>query len=98
LNIRSVGPGLRLAPGADPGDGLLDVAYLGVDQRDEMMEWLRSPDHKSAPLTVERSMEVAVAWSATPLRMDDKVLAEPKGKRTATVRVEAHVNILVSPA
>lgn len=98
LNIKSVGPGLRLAPAADPGDGLLDIAYLEIDRREEMIEWLRAPDHKSPPLTVERSMEVAVAWSATPLRVDDKVLAEPKGKRTATVRVEAHVNILVSPA
>jgi diacylglycerol kinase family enzyme len=98
LNVRAVGPGLRLAPAADPGDGLLDLVCLKVDQREAMIEWLRAPDHKSAPLTVERSMEVAIAWGATPLRVDDKVLPEPKGKRTATVRVEAHVNILVSPA
>jgi len=97
LNIRSVGPGLRLAPDADPGDGLLDVVCLETDRREQMIEWLRAPDHKSAPLVVERGMEVAVAWNATPLRVDDKVLPEPNGKRKATVKVEAHVNILVSP-
>jgi len=95
LNVRSVGPGLRLAPEADPGDGLLDLVCLRADQRAEMIEWLRAPDHKSAPLTVERSMEVAVAWGATPLRIDDKVLAEQTAKRTARIKVEAHVNILI---
>jgi diacylglycerol kinase family enzyme len=96
MNIKSVGPGLKLAPDADPGDGLLDVICLRTDQRKAMTEWLRSPDHKSAPLAVERSRDVEIAWRATPLRVDDQVLAEKNGKRKATVRVEEHVNILVS--
>src|SRR5262245_35324968 len=96
MNIKSVGPGLKLAPDADPGDGLLDVVCLRTDQRKAMTEWLRSPDHKSAPLAVERSREVEIAWRATPLRVDDQVLAEKNGKRKATVRVEEHVNVLVS--
>jgi diacylglycerol kinase family enzyme len=98
LNTKSVGPRLKLAPPADPGDGQLNVVCLKADQREEMIEWLRAPDHKSAPLTAARSKHVAVAWRATALRVDDKVLTEPKDKCSATVRVEAHVNILVSPA
>lgn len=96
MNINAVGPGLKLAPDADPGDGLLDVVCLRAEQRAEMTEWLRSPDHRSAPLAVERSRDVEIAWRATPLRVDDQVLAEKNGKRKATIRVEGHVNVLVS--
>ncbi len=28
MNIRSIGPNLRLAPDADPGDGLLDIVLV----------------------------------------------------------------------
>lgn len=96
MNISAVGPGLKLAPDADPGDGLLDVVCLSVDQRAEMTEWLRSPDHLSAPLAVERSRDVEIAWRATPLRVDDQVLAGKNGKRKAAIRVEGHVNVLVA--
>jgi diacylglycerol kinase family enzyme len=31
MNIRSIGPNVPLAPRADPGDGLLDVALIGQE-------------------------------------------------------------------
>ena len=95
MNTKSVGPALRLAPAADPGDGLLEVVCLRTDRRDEMIEWLRAPDHKSPPLTAERGMDVSIAWSATPLRVDDEVSARSKARRKATVRVEGCVNVLL---
>src|SRR5882724_75643 len=95
MNISSIGPELLLAPDADPGDGLLDVVCVRKDQRHEMVEWLRAPDHRPAPVVVERGRQVAIGWTGTPLRVDDKVMTEPEGSCAATVRVEAGVNILV---
>ena len=33
MNTRQIGPHMRLAPGADPGDGLLDLVLIGEEQR-----------------------------------------------------------------
>lgn len=45
LNIRFVGPNLPLAPGAFPGDGLLDVVLLGEDDRKPLLNYLESRLH-----------------------------------------------------
>jgi diacylglycerol kinase (ATP) len=95
MNIASIGPGLQLAPAADPGDGLLDVVCVRTDQREEMLRWLEAPDHKQMPLTVYRGREVTVVWRGTPLRVDDRVLSEPKGVSRATAHIEGNVTVLL---
>lgn len=40
LNIQFVGPNLPLAPGAFPGDGLLDVVMIGETDRELLLEYL----------------------------------------------------------
>ncbi len=45
LNIRFVGPNLPLAPGAFPGDGLLDVVLLGKKDRKPLLDYLESRLH-----------------------------------------------------
>ena len=42
MNIREVGPELRLAPGADPGDGLLDVVLIAEEQRDALRAYVEA--------------------------------------------------------
>ena len=36
MNTRQIGPHMRLAPGADPGDGLLDLVLIGEEQREAL--------------------------------------------------------------
>jgi diacylglycerol kinase family enzyme len=42
LNIRFVGPNLPLAPGAFPGDGLLDVVMIGETDREPLLAYLEN--------------------------------------------------------
>lgn len=42
LNIRFVGPNLPLAPGAFPGDGLLDVVMIGDTDREPLLAYLEN--------------------------------------------------------
>lgn len=45
MNIRRLGPNVELAPGARPGDGLLDVVLLGEEHRDDLVDYV---DHLMA--------------------------------------------------
>lgn len=45
MNIRFVGPNLPLAPGAFPGDGLLDVVLLGEAEREPLLAYLEGRLH-----------------------------------------------------
>lgn len=40
MNIRSIGPNLLLAPGADPGDGELEVVLVPESQREEFANYV----------------------------------------------------------
>ncbi len=48
LNIRFVGPNLPLAPGAFPGDGLLDVVLLGETDREPLLAYLENRMHQAS--------------------------------------------------
>jgi hypothetical protein len=75
MNIPTVGPNLRLAPEADPTDGLLDVVLLSEKDRAEFREHLRSffPGHNGAPaLTVERARRIELAWDGFDVHIDDE--------------------------
>src|SRR5690606_7534043 len=41
MNTPLVGPGVPLAPRAEPDDGLLDVVLIGADERAELLRALR---------------------------------------------------------
>jgi diacylglycerol kinase family enzyme len=90
LNIRQVGPRLRLAPNADPGDNLLDVAYVTTGHRDALLEWLDALIHDdleegvvgSPPVAVVPGAKIMIAWNGMDLRIDDKFPLMP-GQATA---------------
>jgi diacylglycerol kinase family enzyme len=90
LNISQVGPRLRLAPNADPGDNLLDVAYVAAEHRDELLEWLDAliqDDLDEAvvgppPVATVPGSKITIAWNGMDLRIDDKFPLMP-GQATA---------------
>jgi diacylglycerol kinase (ATP) len=91
MNIPTVGPNLRLAPDADPTDGLLDVVLLSEADRAEFREHLRAffPGHNGAPaLTVRRARRVELAWDGFDVHVDDEPWPEEdseRPKRPATI-------------
>jgi diacylglycerol kinase family enzyme len=90
LNINQVGPRLRLAPNADPGDNLLDVAYVTTEHRDALLEWLDALIHDDLeagvvgppPVAVVPGAKITIAWNGMDLRIDDKFPLMP-GQATA---------------
>jgi diacylglycerol kinase (ATP) len=91
LNIRQVGPRLRLAPKANPGDDVLDVAYVATEHRQKLIDWLDALiagelDDDTAgppPCAHVSGKKITIAWSGMELRLDDKFPLMP-GQATAS--------------
>jgi diacylglycerol kinase family enzyme len=81
MNIRSIGPRLRLAPDADPGDGLLDLVL--VDERSRrrfaahVEAWLDNGSGP-APWPVHRARRVRVEGRGLRWHVDDELRPEVK--------------------
>jgi diacylglycerol kinase (ATP) len=76
MNIREVGPELRLAPSADPGDGLLDVVLIVEDQRGALRAYaearLAGADAELPALVAHRGHELTLRLRrGVPLHVDD---------------------------
>lgn len=71
-NIRRVGPGIDLVPGADMGDGQAELVYLLPQDRDDMVTWLENEDWAlPPPLQCLRGKEITVLRAHKRLRVDD---------------------------
>lgn len=78
LNTSRIGPGLHLAPEADPGDGRLDVALVDADRQDLFAEYLRhglDEDPPPAGAEVRRAEQVELVWEGAPIHVDSTVWA-----------------------
>jgi diacylglycerol kinase family enzyme len=90
MNISQVGPRLRFAPNADPGDNLLDVAYVSTEHRGALLEWLDALIHDDLeegvvgppPVATIPGSKITIAWNGMDLRIDDKFPLMP-GQATA---------------
>jgi len=76
MNIREVGPELRLAPAADPGDGLLDVVLIAEEQRDALSAYvdarLAGAGAELPALVAHRAHELTLRLQqGVPLHVDD---------------------------
>jgi hypothetical protein len=49
MNIRSIGPNIVVAPGADSGDGYFDVVLIGEADRGVLSDYLYAKLVKGAP-------------------------------------------------
>jgi diacylglycerol kinase family enzyme len=76
LNIRSIGPGLCLAPEADPADGLLDVVLVGEAERGRLRDYLtaRCAGEDSPPeFPARRASQVRISAGMGGVRVDDEI-------------------------
>ena len=97
-SIAYAGPGLKLASGADAGDGWLDVITLTAANRDEFCRWLEGPRESDAPVVVNRARRIEVAWSGAPYRIDDDSFDAPDQLTEATIELDRQpVKILMRP-
>ena len=78
MNVREIGPNIPLAPDADPGDGLLDVALVTAGHREGLAAYLRErePDRHLPPPAARRARgrRLRVRFPAgCPLHVDDEL-------------------------
>jgi diacylglycerol kinase (ATP) len=98
MNIVYTGPGLPLAPSADPADRFLDVVCVRRNDRKAMTAWIKEPQHRRPPVTVRRARRVDISWRGDPIRLDDEVVDAPKNEATVSVTLErTAARILVPP-
>lgn len=86
LNIGRAGPGLELAPEANPSDGWFDVVSAKESERagleDKLKDFLAGA-HEVAALTAHRAREVRLVVPQCELRIDDDLISVPDGTKVA---------------
>lgn len=98
MNTAYTGPGLPLAPEADPSDGLLDVVCFDAGRRDALIEWLDAPQKRPAPVTARQGTKVELAWRDALMRIDDEYKNGKDKERTCTLRCDAEQAHILIPA
>ena len=96
LNVPISGPNLRLAQFADPGDGVLTVAFLTPEGRGAMLDALDASD-RPLPLEIARGRRVELTWNGEPLRIDDKFPDAEEASCNLTVEIDREPVRLVLP-
>lgn len=79
MNISLMGPGLRLAPAAEPGDGLLDVVLLRPEDRARFEDYLQGRLQgrpSSVRFEAHRCRTVELAWEAPDVHIDGETFKE----------------------
>lgn len=82
MNAAATGPRLRLAPGADPSDGLLDVVLVEDDDRTGFATYLTNilTGHLGdlPNVNVRRARRIVLDWDGSPLHLDAEVRPQPR--------------------
>jgi diacylglycerol kinase (ATP) len=98
LNIPFTGPALPLAPNADPGDALLDVIGFESDKRDELIEWIKSPQAGAPPASARRGEQIELRWRDADSRLDDEVTKGKSEWQQALIRCHPEPLRILVPA
>jgi diacylglycerol kinase family enzyme len=98
MNIRELGPNVPLAPGAETGDGLLELTLVRDDHREALVRYLderRAGIEPEAPVfETHRVSQVALDVPEGQLvHRDDEPIDEHV--RSVTIRVDGQVSVLV---
>jgi diacylglycerol kinase family enzyme len=100
MNTRQIGPHMRVAPGADPGDGLLDLVLIGEEQRDAlgaaidgMTAGEAAPD-LHMPSRRGRSLRIGVP-AGCRLHVDDEVRSAEGPEDVLITIGDARVEVVV---
>jgi diacylglycerol kinase (ATP) len=76
MNISQIGARARLAPHADPGDGMLDLVLVGAHERDSLGAYLAALAEGEAAdvqLPTVRARHIRCGWRIGSGHLDDKL-------------------------
>jgi len=87
LNIQTIGPNLKLAPKADPGDSYLELVMIPEEGRDELVNFLEKiiagkSEHADLDTFIKtiRVKSVKMKWKGTEIHVDDDIVKGYSGK------------------
>ena len=75
MNIRHIGPNLHLAPNADPGDGMLDVAMVTSANETDLSRYFSEAietKHPQQGWPVRRARRIEIEWDNFSVHIDDQ--------------------------
>ncbi|MBB6099078.1 diacylglycerol kinase family enzyme [Deinobacterium chartae] len=91
LNTCATGPRLQLAPGADPGDGLLDVVLIRDDNRARLLDYARALLAGELAgldsVEVRRVRRLEVDGDGAPMHLDGEVRGGGEDRQSARIEV-----------
>jgi diacylglycerol kinase (ATP) len=76
MNAPMLGPRLRLAPRADPGDGQLDVVLAREADREPLARWLERDAETDPRLEIRSARTIEFTWDGDPLHIDGESWAD----------------------
>jgi diacylglycerol kinase (ATP) len=99
LNFGAAGPNLRLAPGADGGDGRLDVVLVGTGDRGKLTQHLLTSDAEPRPSGLWQAYQgrrIGLRCDGSLLHIDDELRRSNGERMEVVVEVEpAGLRVLV---
>jgi diacylglycerol kinase (ATP) len=94
MNAKSIGPNLLLAPQADPGDGLLEIAVVTEADKDKFSAYITSKlngEEGAFAFTRYTGKNITLQWEGSHIHVDDEVL---KIQEQQEVKVELKEGLL----
>jgi diacylglycerol kinase (ATP) len=92
MNTESIGPNLLLAPGANPGDGKLELVLLTEKHRDQLLNQVRTPDTaRTMAFPAYKGFSIQLHCEEAQLHVDDELF---KIKQPGPVHIEAQTGML----
>lgn len=83
------GPRLPLNTAAGTGDGAFELLCIRPEERDDMIDWLASPESAPPPVKLRQGSRIAFAWAPQQvLRIDDDLQEARGGGRPVVVTAE----------
>jgi diacylglycerol kinase (ATP) len=98
MNIRSVGPALHLAPGAETRDGRFDFVCARTADRARLMEHFeaRVAGKKSkSPLPTRRFRNLRIVWKGSTIHLDDELWRNKKNKSSDEIKITVKPSALI---
>jgi diacylglycerol kinase family enzyme len=86
MNIRFIGPNLHLAPNADPGDGMLDIALISSANASDLNRYFLEAvesKHPQQGWPVRRARRIDIEWDGFSVHIDDQDWPGKDGKPPA---------------
>lgn len=90
MNIKSIGPGILLAPNADPADGYFDIVLIPAGEKGNMVKYLEqlyAGENAAFNIKPKRASHIYISTEETEFHIDDETVdidANTKVKITMT--------------